>query len=98
MNTNTLARILASKPYLSDEEFTIQDMMSQCGNKSKGAVSSAMVNGMKLNHFEIRSGKRGKLRVNIYKRKKHNTAWFKKPLVTEPSPEDTYCTWESSTL
>jgi hypothetical protein len=55
-----------------------------------------MVNGMKLNHFEIRSGKRGKLRVNIYKRKKHNTAWFKKPLVTQPSPVDEYPKWNYS--
>jgi hypothetical protein len=96
MNTNTLARILASKPYLSDSDFTIQDMMSQCGNKSKGAVSSAMVNGMKLGHFEKRQGQRGKLRVNIYKRKKHNAAWFKKPLVTEPSPADEYPKWNYS--
>jgi hypothetical protein len=93
---SALDRILNSKPYLSDEEFTISDMMSQCPGTTKGGISSAMVNGIKNGYFETRVGKRGAFRVNIYKRKKHNVAWFKTPLVKTPSPEDTYPKWNYS--
>jgi hypothetical protein len=92
--SSALERIVKSKPYLSDEEFTISDLMSQCPGTSKGGISSAMVNGIKNGLFVVRVGKRGACRVNVYKRKKHNTAWFKAPLVTEPSPEDEYPKWK----
>ena len=65
-------------------------MVRQCGN-TKGGVNFALAKAVKDGLVSVRKGQRGKLKMNIYKRKKR-VSFASMPLVSEPSPIDTYPT------